>query len=123
MSLIVQWEGRDYDLDLTGYSGRDLDALEQRTGETWRWSLVGMCSLKPNAVRSPFWLTDRRENPDLKWSEYDGPPVSVVMPHVPALRGIVDAVGKAIIPPQVPDTGGSDDSPSTVDIPPDSSTT
>lgn len=120
MSLIVEWNGKKYDVDPSGFNQRELDLIEQRTGMDWKTLLTGAVDCQPNAVRALFWLTDQREDRDLKYSDYDGPPLSLWLSHLGEIKAIADALGK-VVTAQL-GTDGSDDSPSTVDTPPGSTT-
>ena len=121
-SIPCEWNGKVYDLDLTSYVGLELDELEKRTGETWRRTYVASLTLKPDGLRAPFWLTDRRADPGLKWSEYAGPPARVVMPHIESIRQALWGLGKALTAgmttQEILADIGSEDSPSTADTPP-----
>lgn len=124
MSLIVEWNGKAYDVDPGELSQRELDLIEQRTGQTWREVLVGALRPEPNAVRALFWVVDRRDEPDLRYSDYDGPPMKVWLPKLAEYReAVVEPLGKAItaaIPPSA--LGGSPSSPATADTPQPSTT-
>lgn len=126
MTVLVQWKGRDYDLDVRNLTTRELDLIQQRTALDWYDVLNGLVRVEPNAIRAIFWVHDQRDDAALSFRDYDGPPLSVVLDDLPQLRDVMQAVGKAIRVVVGPDasTGppASGALPSNVDTPPASST-
>lgn len=130
MTLLIDWDDKTYDVDPLGFSMRELDLIEQRTGMSWRKLVVAAYELSPNAVRALFWVVDQRREPALKYSEYDGPPITAFLAHLDAYAEIMASLGKRLrdvarieLEAEEPSgTGGSDESPSIVDTPPSSTT-
>lgn len=121
MSLVITWQDRDYNVDPTELSTRELDLIYQRTSLTWPDLIKGGLRPDPNTVRALFWVIDQRADPNLKFSDYDGPSMRVWLPHLGEFKSIVGDLGKLMT--EALETNGSGDSPSTVDTAPESSTT
>jgi hypothetical protein len=118
--LIVEWNGREYDVDPTELTQRELDQIEQKTGLTWKSLVTGGLNCEANAIRALFWVVERRDSKDLTFGDYDGPPLKVWLPHLPAFKAISDDLGKQLT--SVFGDSGSGSSPSDVDTPPPSTT-
>lgn len=96
MSVIVKWQGREYDIDPLEMTTRELDLIEQRTGLKLSDLVSGVLEFQANASRALFWVNDRRQDQALDFGTYDGPPMRVVMGVVGEFaRTVVDALGKA----------------------------
>lgn len=127
MSLIVEWQGREYDVDLREFSQRELNAIQQQAAPDLDWEglLIGAWRMQPDALRALFWIVDRRDNKDLKFGDYDGPPLKVWLPHLTEWKSIMDDLGKviqAVAPEETREGSGSESSLSDVDTPPSSTT-
>ena len=48
------------------------------------------------AIAVLFWVVDRRTNPDLKFSDYEGPPLRVFLEAIPGFNQVVVNMGKAM---------------------------
>lgn len=115
MSWIINWKGREYDVDPGEFSGLELKMIKERTG----FNLMGLVRAMAqeqdgDALRVLFWTVDRRDNQDLKFTDYHGPSFSVVFPHLDGLNAALDALtgdpGKALT--QTTETSGGPTSPS-----------
>lgn len=125
MSLVIEWQGREYDVDLREFSQREMGLIEQKAGLDWQELLIGAWRMKPDALRALFWIVDRRSNPELTFGDYDGPPLWVWLEHVSEWKSIMDDLGKVIKAAsgeEVPEADGSESSPSDVDTQPPSMT-
>lgn len=111
MTWIVPWNGKDYDVDPSEFTGLELSLIKLRTGLSFMDLLGAIPAMDGDAIRAAFWVVDRRENQDLAFSDYAGPSVRVVMPHLPAFGVAVEALGKGL-PDEPP---GTDGSPSSTD--------
>lgn len=120
MTLAIDWNGKTYDVDPNEFTVRELDLIEQKTGLNWSNLLLTALRFQPNAIRALFWLVDQRDQPDLKFSSYEGPPMKVWTPHVVEWAALVDDLGKLVKAANA--ASGSADSPSTVDTHPSSTT-
>lgn len=95
MTVKVEWLGKTYDIDPLEMSTREIDLIEQRTG--LKLSDVASRFLdEANAGRALFWIVDRREDPTLDFSTYDGPPMRIIV-EVGAefYRAVLGVLGKA----------------------------
>jgi len=92
----VHWNGREVDADPAGFSGIELQMIKERTGLGF-WDLVkGIPKMDPDAVRATFWTVDRREDQELKFSDYAGPSFRDLLPHLAAFGELVEELGKAV---------------------------
>lgn len=104
MSWIIQWNGKDYDVDPLDFSMAELSAIHERTGLKGFHALMdAMSTQDPDAWKAAFWTVDRRQDPELKWTCYDGPTTRVILQAMHGfdpkklmgdLAGLVDAEGK-----------------------------
>lgn len=125
MSLIVEWQDREYDVDLREFSQREMALIEQKAGLDWQALLIGAWRMQPDALRALFWIVDRRDNKELTFGDYDGPPLKVWLPYASEWKSIMDDLGKVIKAASVeytPETSGSASSLSDVDTPQPSTT-
>jgi hypothetical protein len=121
MTWIVNWDGREYDIDPAEFTGLEMAAIKQRAGFTYRQLMTeALPEFDGDAIRALFWTVDRRASPDLKFSEYAGPPIKVFRDGFVEFGRVLDELGKAI--PQTPATSGSLSSPTTSDGPGPSTT-
>lgn len=114
MSWIVTWNDREYDVDPLGFSGLELSLIKQRTGMGFtKLMQEGIPDMDGDALRALFWVVDRRTDPELKFSEYGGPPLRVILPSLPGFiasaEQMADDLGKATTP--TIETNGSPGSP------------
>lgn len=97
MTWIVEWQGREYDVDPAEFSGAELKLIKERTGLTYMKLLNAVAKEQDGeAICALFWIVDRRSNQDLKFSDYDGPPLKVVLTHFDGLLAAIDEAGKAM---------------------------
>lgn len=113
MSWIVNWNGKEYDVDPTEFTGLELKKVKLRTNLTYKQLIAGIVDLDGEAINAVFWVVDQRENPELKFDTYEGPPMKVILPHLEAFNTAMEEVGKALTPA----TDGSQSSSSTADVP------
>lgn len=116
MSWIIEWNGREYDVDPSEFSGRELKEIKLRTQLTYA-KLMDVVAREQDgeAICALFWTVDRRTNPDLKFDTYEGPPLKLVLAHLDGLNDAMEELGKAMgIPetkagttPTTPTDGGS----------------
>lgn len=118
MTWIVPWKGTDWDVDPTEFTGLELSLIKQRTSLSFSQIVEGVADLDGDSIRALFWTVERRNDPDLKFSEYDGPPVGIVIAHLTAFNVAMEEMGKALNP----ETDGFPDSPSSTDTPEPSTT-
>lgn len=96
MTWKVFWNGREVDADPCGFSGLELQLIKERT-KLGFWDLIkGIPKMDPDAVRATFWLVDRRDDQELKFSDYHGPTFRDILPHLPAFKELVEELGKAV---------------------------
>jgi hypothetical protein len=126
--LIVEWNGREYDVDIREWPQLELEEVERCTLLDWRGLVLGAVNMEPTALRALFWTVDRRDNKDLKFGGYAGPPLKVWLPHLSEWQSLREDLGKlwnAVMGAEggpTPVDGGSESSPSDVDTPPPSTT-
>lgn len=97
MSFVVDWDGKKYDIDPNEFTGLELAEIKIRTGWSYRELVRELGGLDSEAFRALFWTVDKRTSQELKFSDYDGPPARVYVPHYKALVGTVTGIlGKAI---------------------------
>ncbi len=118
MTWIVPWKGTDWDVDPTEFTGWELSQVKQRTGLSYMQLVDGVANLDGDAIRALFWTVERRNDPDLKFSDYDGPPLKTVIAHLAAFNEAMEEMGKALTPA----SPGSPGSPSSTDTPEPSTT-
>lgn len=128
MTWIVHWNGKEYDADPSEFSGLELKLVKERTGLGF-WDLIrGIPKMDEDAARVTFWIIDRRADPELKFSDYHGPSMRVILPALPAFGELVEELGKAVNVEvkvtRTTETPGTQSSPNgTPDAPSDASTT
>lgn len=123
MTWIVTWNGVDYDVDPTEFTGMELKLLKQRTGLTFNTLTASLLEYDGEAICGLFWVAARRADPELKYTEFEGPPLKLVMANLDGLNTALDELGKAMgMPDEIPETNGSESSPSTPDTPEPSTT-
>lgn len=118
MTCLVPWNGAEYDIDPLEFTSLEISLIKQRAGFTFTGLVEALAEFDGDAVRVLFWIVARRDDPDLKFSEFEGPSLKTFLPHIATLtEAIGDEMGKAL-----PATSGSDGSPSSSDTPPTSTT-
>lgn len=121
MSHVVEWNGRKYDIDPTELTQMELKEIKKRTGLTFKGLVEGIGDLDPDTLLALFWVIDWRADQNVKFSDYEGPTLREVLPHVNELIDVINtampSVGK-----ETSGTDGSPSSPSGSDTPPTSST-
>jgi hypothetical protein len=115
VSWIINWNGVDYDVDPSEFTGGELKLVKERTGLRYSELVQNILAFDGEAICAIFWVAARRTNPELKFSEFDGPPLRLVMANLEGLNAAMDDLGKAMGMPdeENPETNGSDSSPST----------
>lgn len=98
MSWTVTWNGKEYDVDPNEMSGLEMSLIKIRTGFNYTQLLDAIGELDADAMRVLFWTVDRRENKDLNFSEYDGPPMRVILEAVGSLGKHLVSDLKALLP-------------------------
>lgn len=115
MTWIVTWKGTDFDVDPSEFDGLELTEIKKRTGLTFNQVIDGLAHLDPEAIRAVFWTVERRANPELKFSEYPGPSMRVIIPAMTALNEAIEDLGKDL--PEIPEKTSSPPSPDSTDAP------
>lgn len=111
MSWIIPWNGVDHDVDPGEFTGREMKLVKDRTGLTYRTLIEAVAALDGEAVCALFWVVARRSDPDLKFTDFDGPPMKLVIDHFPEFGEVMDDLGKALTRA----TNGSPSSPTDSD--------
>lgn len=119
MTWIVTWNGVDYDVDPSELNGLELKLIKDRSGLTYNDLLKGIFTFDGEAICAVFWAAARRTDPELKFSDFAGPPLRLVMANLEGLTAAMEDLGKAMGMPddETPETNGSASSPSTPDGP------
>lgn len=118
MTWTVPWNDKDYDVDPTEFTGLELSRIKQRAGFTFRQLVSAIGQFDGEALRALFWTVDYRTDPSLKFSEYDGPPLKVVLPHMKAFDDMIGDLGKAMgMPDATSATPGGPSSSSSTEAP------
>jgi hypothetical protein len=115
VTWLVNWNGKEYDADPTEFSGLELKKVKLRTGLKYKELINGISHLDPDALNAVFWVVDQRENPDLKFDDYSGPSIKVVLPYMEAWNEAMEEVGKALTP--ATESNGSQSSSSAAGAP------
>lgn len=118
MSWIVPWNGTEYDVDPTEFTGLELSEIKKRTGFNFMGVIRGVLDQDGDAIRALFWTVDRRSNQDLKYGDYAGPSLRVIGPHLMGLEAVSDEMEKWVPPsqsPATPENNGSDPSVDSTD--------
>ena len=115
MTWIVAWKGTDFDVDPSEFDGLELTEIKKRTGLTFQQLMDGIGHLDAEAIRAVFWTVERRNDPELKFADYKGPSMRVIIPVLPALGEALDDLGKDL--PATLGKTGSPPSPSSTDAP------
>lgn len=118
MTWTVPWNGKDYDVDPTEFTGLELSRIKQRAGLSYRELVRDIGQFDGEAIRAVFWTVDYRTDSSLKFSDYEGPPLAVVIPYMDAFNDAMLAVGKALgMPDETSATPGTPSSPSSTEAP------
>lgn len=97
MSWIIPWNGRDYDVDPGEFSAGELKLIKERTGLRYMELLERATKeMDGEAICALFWIVDRRSNPDLKFSDYQGPPLKLILLHLDGYNAAMEELGKAM---------------------------
>ncbi len=120
MTWLVQWNGEVYNVDPTDFDGLELSQIKKATGLDYQELIFGLGKLDSDAFRAVFWVVDRRKNAELKFSEYHGPTMGVILPHLDGLNEALEAVGKAM---GLSATNGGQPSPNSTDSSSETATT
>lgn len=103
MSWIIEWNGTPYDVDPHEFSGRELSMVKLRTGLALRPLIQGVLDSDGDAIRVLFWVVAQRTEPELVFSDYDGPPVGLIVKNLPGLAKAMEELGKDL-PDMKPET-------------------
>lgn len=97
MSWIIQWNGKDYDVDPSEFTGLELKKIKLRTGLTYSKLMDAVAREQDGeAICALFWTVDRRTDPDLKFDTYEGPPLKLVLAALDGLNTAMEDLGKAM---------------------------
>ena len=116
MTWIVEMDGKQLDVDPLDFTGLELSLIKQRTGLAFRPLLAALADLDGDAWRVLFWIADRRDNQELKFTDYAGPSMRLITANIDGLDAALESLedlGKA----PTPETDGFGSSPSSSDIP------
>jgi hypothetical protein len=108
VSWLVEFNGKELNIDPTDFTGLELSLIKQRTGLNFGAIVEGLRGLDGDAIRALFWAAERRTDPEIKFSDYDGPSLRFFVLHLDGLIKAMDELGKAM----TPETDGSPSSPS-----------
>ncbi len=116
MSFVVDWDGKEYDIDPNEFTGLELAEIKIRTTWSYRELVRAIGGMESEAFRVLFWTVDKRTDPELKFSEYAGPPPRVYVPHYKALCSEVTGILNLAVPkeeetPTTETNGGQPSSP------------
>lgn len=115
MTWIVAWNGRDYDIDPGEFTGRELAEIKRRAGFSYRQLMTeALPDFDADAIRAVFWTVERRQDPNLSFADYDGPPMRVFIAGFDGFPPLVEELGK-VLEAAIPATSGSDGSASSTD--------
>lgn len=124
MSWIVEWNGVEYDIDPSEFTTSELKQVKILTQFRYRKLLDAVADLDPEAIHILFYTVAKRTDPNLKYSEFEGPPLKVFLAGLGGMEAMVNDLGKLLDgvaeklkPPTstTTPTSGTDDSASTVD--------
>lgn len=123
MSLVIEWNGREYDIDPGTFLQAEMRLIKQRAGiSSYPTLMQGLITLDADAIAAVFWINDYRDNPDLKFGDYPGPPTQVLLDHMEELAELAAVVLGKLDPMERLGTPGSPGSPNGSDTPPPSTT-
>lgn len=94
MSWIVQWNGKDYDVDPTEFTGMELKLVKERTGLSYSGLIRGLKEQDGDAICALFWIAARRENQSLNYGDFEGPPLRLVLANLHGLLAAMEELGK-----------------------------
>jgi hypothetical protein len=113
MSFVVDWDGRQFDIDPNEFTGLELAEIKIRTTWSYRELIRELGGMDSEAFRVLFWTVDKRDNQELKFSEYAGPPPRVYVPHYKAfIDEVTGLLGKAVPKEETPTTETTGGQPS-----------
>jgi hypothetical protein len=117
VTFVVAWKGQELDIDPVDFTGLELSEVKKRTALTFKTLIEGLRECDGDAIRALFWVAMRRTDPELKFSEFDGPPLRLFLQH---FEGLSVAMDEGLGKDQTTETGendGSLSSPSNADTP------
>ena len=117
MTYMVEFNGHELNIDPADFTGLELSLVKQRSGLTFRSIAQGLQELDGDAIRVLFWVAERRHDPDVKFSDYEGPSLRFFMKHVDGLGEALDDLGKGASSETSPEMNGSPSSSSETDAP------
>lgn len=95
MSLLIEWDGETYDVDPEEFTGLEAKLLEDHAGLDYPHLVYAVVSGSGDGVRALFWAVQRRDNPELKFADYPGPPMRIWRQLLPHFAVLADSLGKA----------------------------
>lgn len=96
MSWIIEWNGREYDVDPSEFSAGELKLIKQRTGLTYRKLIEAIGEQDGEAICALFWVVDHRADPDVKFTDYQGPPMKLIIAGLDGFNTAMEDLGKAM---------------------------
>lgn len=115
MTWLVTWNDKEYDVDPSEMSGFELKLVKDRTGLSFKQLVNGIGQIDGEAIMAVFWIAARREAPDLKFSDFQGPPIRLVVANLEGFNDAMEELGKLAPAPEETETSSSESSPSTSD--------
>ena len=95
MSLLIEWNGKTYDVDPEELTGLEAKAIQDHTGLDYPHLVMAGLSGEGDGIRALFWVIDRRDNPELRFADYPGPPMRVWRQLLAHFAVLADGLGKA----------------------------
>jgi hypothetical protein len=90
VTYLVQWKGQELDIDPVDFSGLELGEIKRRTTYSFSQLITALRECDGDAVRALFWVAMRRTDPELKFGEFDGPPIRLFLQHIDGLGAAMD---------------------------------
>lgn len=118
MTCFVEWKGQTLDIDPMEFTGLEYSLIKQRTGLTYRTLVEGLKDNDGDAIRALFWVAMRRTDPELKFSEFEGPPLKFYLAQLDKLGAAIEETGKELnLSSSTSESDGSPSSPSAAATP------
>lgn len=96
MTWIVQWQGREYDVDPSEFSAGELKLIKERTSLSYRKLIEAIGEQDGEAICALFWIVDRRADPNVKFGDYQGPPMKLVLSNLDGFNAAMEDLGKSM---------------------------
>lgn len=111
MSWIVPFNGRDLECDPGLIDGIELGLIKRNTGLSTKNFVLALADLDGEAWRALFWIVERRDDDSVKFSDYRGPSLELIMEYAAGLQERIEYMAGKGLASQTATTTGTTGTP------------